>query len=211
MTSTFLDMTLAGEAYLEHFGRKGMKWGVRNAESSEPSSGGPSKVTPRGGTAKPRAAAASVKAHMDTRKKVAIGVALTAGALAVAAIMHSRGSLSLRPKSGAVNSAEALFGTAKAPSPFQMQLDAGRAAQRNVLSRIGNQHLTDKTWRDAAKMSQMTRAQLGSGSTSVSGGGVTRRLMNARMPKKAVVPDMGDIERRLMAFTDQGLQRGGMK
>jgi hypothetical protein len=36
-------------------------------------------------------------------------------------------------------------------------MQAGMAEHRNLMNRIGNQRLTDKAWRDAAKISRINR------------------------------------------------------
>jgi len=127
---------------LIHFGIKGMRWGVRKERRSG-----------RSGSSKP----------MSTRKKVAIGVAtgvaIAGGAVAAAYLLKTRGEVKL-PK---VNPEKPLgkLGPNKPlsqlPSPFELRLQAARASHRNLMNRIGNQRLTDQTWRDSAKLSLLTR------------------------------------------------------
>lgn len=129
------------DALLAHFGIRGMKWGIRRDRESSGSSG-PSKP-------------------MSTKKKVAIGVAtgvaIAGGAVAVAYMLKGRGDVRL-PR---VTSAKPLVGQSRPlsglPSPFEMRMQAGMAAQRNVINRAGTQRLTDKAWRDSARLSRLTR------------------------------------------------------
>lgn len=130
------------EELLMHFGVKGMHWGQRKAR---PSGGS-------GGSAAP-------KHKMSTKKKVALNVGLAAGAavsIYLLAKYGSKPSLKLEPiKVPKLN----VTGVPKphVPSPFEMHLQAGRAAQLNTMNRIGAQKLTDQAWRDAAKLAQERR------------------------------------------------------
>lgn len=162
--------------YLAHFGTKGMKWGHRKARDTGSSSG-----------------SQPAKQKMSTGKKVAIGVAVTAGALAVAAVLRKRGKV--RPTAFKGFAAVAAN---RDPSPSQMRMAAGMAAHRNAMQRVGSQSLTDKTWRDAARMSQMTRSRFSTPRQSLA------NLVRGR----ASVPDMTDVNSRLMSFTDQALRAG---
>jgi len=67
-------MTTLEEDDLAHFGVKGMRWGVRKADTS-------------GGTQQ--------KSGMSTKKKVLIGTAVVAGVAATAAILARSGSVSV--------------------------------------------------------------------------------------------------------------------
>jgi hypothetical protein len=157
------DAIALGEEYIEHFGIKGMKWGQRKATPS--TSSGSSTTEP--------------KKKIVTGKRVAVGLAVAAGTLYVGAILARRGSTRI-PR---------IPTTPHTPSPFELRLQAGSAAHRNVMGRMMNQRLTDKTWRDAAKMSQMARFSAG----------------------KTSVADLSDVNARLMSFTDEALRRGGVR
>lgn len=128
------------DALLVHFGIKGMHWGIRKSPDS-------------GGSRKP----------MSTKKKVAIGiatgVAIAGGAVATAYLLKTRGEVQL-PKIN-TNAPLGKLGANKPlsqlPSPFELRLQAARSSNRTLMSRIGNQRLTEQVWRDSAKMSQLTR------------------------------------------------------
>jgi hypothetical protein len=166
---TFDAVAMQGEAYLEHFGKKGMKWGVRKDDSS-------------GGSSTPRK-------KMSPNTKVAIGATIALGATTAAFLMSKHRAVKMRQISMLARTERAAMSVS--PSPFQMRMEAGMAAHRNAMLRVGNQRLTDKTWRDAARMSQMKRARF-----SAKGKSVT---------------DMSDLTAKLMNFNDEALRRGGMK
>jgi hypothetical protein len=158
------DAIALGEEYIEHFGIKGMKWGQRKERSSGSSSG---------------SAPAAPKKKILTGKRVAVGLAVAAGTLYVGTILARRGSTRIPH----------IPTTPHTPSPFELRLQAGSAAHRNAMGRIMNQRLTDKTWRDAAQMSQMARFSAG----------------------RKSVADLDDVTARLMSFTDDALRRGGVR
>jgi hypothetical protein len=127
------------EELLMHFGIRGMKWGVR-------------KQKPSGGS--------SSKKGMSTKKKVAIaagGLAVVAGVAATAYLLKTRGGVKV-PKIGpTVNRVTNLPPVPKVPSPFEMRLQAGMSAHRTAMNRVGAQQITDKAWRDQAKIAKMAR------------------------------------------------------
>lgn len=145
--------------YLEHIGVKGMKWGVRKKRPDE-----------------------EQRKKIFTRKRVAVGLALTAGALAAASLLTHRGrvktstfsSLSQRKPLGSLDG----ILRNKTPSPFEMRLQAGMAQHRNLMDRVGNQRLTDQTWRDAVKMNQMTRARFSAGKNGITDVGTIRKNLS---------------------------------
>lgn len=158
------DTVHLGEEYLEHFGIKGMKWGVRKAEPSSGGSSSSSKKTPK----------------KNPTKKILLGTTIVIGAIGAAYLISKNRTVKvsrIRVSGGGLSSA---------PSPFQMRTEAGLAANRNFLNRVGNQRLSDKTWRDAARMSQMSRARFSAGNKSIT--------------------DMHDLNTRLTGFTDKQLR-----
>lgn len=157
------DAISVGEAYLEHFGIKGMKWGQRKQRPTGSASG---------------SASTAPKKKILTGKRVAVGLAVAAGTLYVGAMLAKRGSTTIPHIPTAPHT----------PSPFELRLQAGSAAHRNVMGRMMNQRLTDKTWRDAAQMSRMARFSAG----------------------RKSVADLSDVNARLMSFTDEALRRGGV-
>lgn len=158
------------EDLLMHFGVPGMKWGHRKARDT----GGSGRS---GGSASP-------KKPMSVKTKTilaGVGVSLAVGGAATAYILAKRSGVKI-PKvatAGRIERALARYPArnvkpllnaphvspglpsrqllSRAPSPFQMRLQAGQAAHENMLSRLGNQKLTDKTWRDAVKIKRMSR------------------------------------------------------
>jgi hypothetical protein len=151
---------------LVHFGVKGMHWGVRRDRETGGRSGG----------------AAPTRSKKAIVKKVAIGVGIAAGVAATAYILSKRGGTKVphisTGKSSSLDNLEKVAGQWRRsqvdreaslknlekvaakwrnPSPFEMRMQAGMAEHRNLMNRIGNQRLTDKAWRDAAKISRINR------------------------------------------------------
>lgn len=131
------------EDLLMHFGVRGMKWGQRKARDS----GGSTS------TAKP------YRPHANRNHKIAVGLGIAAVGASVAAYILSKqsgtriGSLA----KGAVRAESKAASSILHPSPFAMRMEAGMAAHRNAMGRVGAQKLTDKAWRDHAKIQQMMR------------------------------------------------------
>lgn len=130
-----------------HFGIKGMHWGVRKSRDS-------------GGSG----SSSAPKQKMSTKKKVLLGVGagIAVGAATAAFILAKRGGIrvpkaeTIKKDLGVIRKTASAFKPLD-PSPFQMRLDAGMAAHRNAMDRVGAQQLTDKLWRDAAKVSRTAR------------------------------------------------------
>lgn len=156
------DTVQLGEEYLEHFGIKGMHWGVRRSDSSGGSSSNSSSKTDK-----------------NTKRKIALGASVAIGTIGAIYLLRKNRTVKvsrIRVSGGGLSSA---------PSPFQMRAEAGLAANRNFLNRVGNQRLSDKTWRDAARMSQMSRARFSAGNKGIT--------------------DMSDLTSRFTSFTDKQL------
>lgn len=127
------------DAFIAHYGIRGMKWGKRKARSPEE------------------------EAHRKAMfKKVAITSAVVAGAALTAVVLKQHGNA----QAAKAVEAAAKFArenpvqgrTGGAPSPFEMRMQAGIAAQRIAMDKIGNQSLTDKAWRDSANLARERRA-----------------------------------------------------
>lgn len=146
------------EDLLIHFGVRGMKWGHRKKRPDEEE---------------------RKKFFNSRNKKIAAGAAVAiTGAAAVIFILGSRGkqrlpSLDHAPGLKEFKNVAKNVGSGNRPrlsdavgrsytphldaSPFAMQIQAGRIAQQSTMNRIGTQRLVDQTWRDSAKMKQLTR------------------------------------------------------
>jgi hypothetical protein len=139
------DKPQLNEDLLVHFGVKGMHWGVRRDRETGGRSGG----------------AAPTRSKKAIVKKVAIGVGIAAGVAATAYILSKRGGTKVphisTGKSSSLDNLEKVAAKWRNPSPFEMRMQAGMAEHRNLMNRIGNQRLTDKAWRDAAKISRINR------------------------------------------------------
>lgn len=139
--------------YLEHFGVKGMKWGVRKKRPDEEER--KRKFGPKA-------------------KKIAIATAAIAGAVAVGYVLQQRGGITMSP-GGLTDPQSPLYSTMTAgkkaatatlqkpvnladfPSPDAMMAQARMAGVRNEVFRQGNQRLTDATWRASANLASTAR------------------------------------------------------
>lgn len=133
------------EDLLMHFGVRGMHWGQRKARPSGGSSG-----------------SSAPKQKMATGKKVAIGLGVAAVGASVAAYIlsrqgNSRVGAAAKAAVRVESKAASLALRPHTPSPFEMRMAAGQAAHRNTMNRVAAQKLTDKAWRDSAKIKQMSR------------------------------------------------------
>jgi hypothetical protein len=145
------------EDLLIHFGVKGMKWGHRKQRPDE----GERKETFK---------------NADRNRKIKVGLAVVGGALVVGLLLSKRGrtkvtdaavtnfvqSRQARAQAGKnpVANLAQRFRDVKAksiPSPDQMVADARMARVRNAVDKAGAQRLTDKAWRDQARLSSLTR------------------------------------------------------
>lgn len=142
--------------FLEHYGVKGMRWGHRKVRPDE----------------------AERKALFGPKaKKIAMGTAAVAGALAVAYVVSRSGGIKVGaggltdPRSdlyeatvAGKKAATATFARtsttklADIPSPESLMADARMAGVRNAVFRENNQRITERAWRDAANLSRIERA-----------------------------------------------------
>jgi hypothetical protein len=158
---------LSDEDLLIHFGIRGMKWGVRKRRSDE---GERKKIFTK-----------------QNAKKAAIGAAVLGGAAATVYILARRGNTKVpkiqlknptasdisklnpidasRSRASIVGPAVAYprartpFAPSQAfaPSPFEMQMAAGRAAHANSMRRVGSQKLTRDLWVNQSRLNLLTK------------------------------------------------------
>lgn len=167
------------DALLVHVGIKGMKWGVRKARTNEGErktlfTSKQKKIAAGVGVAIAGAAAAifilanrgkqplpSVEhlvALNRKRPEKNSGVALIKKTFATDPTSPAPFLRSIGPKNAPSMSVyQQRLKIAGLDHPGAMQIRAGQAAHEQALARVGNQKLTDKTWRDSAKMAQMAR------------------------------------------------------
>lgn len=173
------------EDLLMHFGVPGMKWGHRKARDS-------------GGSGR----SSAPKRKMSTKKKVilaGVGAGIAVGAATTAFILAKRGGVRV-PKAATVGRIERalqryparnvkpiLTPYTGAPSPFQMRLDAGMAAHRVSMNRIGAQRMTAKVWSDSAKMAQTIREN------AQKSDALTKNLMNSNAELLKALQDPNHI------------------
>ena len=150
-----IDKPPLDETYLEHFGKKGMKWGVRKKRPDEEQ---------------------RKKIFQDRARKVLLGAAVVGGALAIGALMTKRGRIKatdaavtnyVQQRQARAQAGKNPFGqlaqkfrdtkAASVPSPDQMIAEARMAGVRNRVEKAGNQRLADRSWRDAANFQRQAR------------------------------------------------------
>lgn len=109
-------MIINEEVYLEHFGVKGMKWGVRREKSETQSN---TDQTPK-------------KDNSSRNKKIAAGVAVAAGAIAVAAILKRSGGVDIKSLSELPATARDVMSVGKrAPKARETNAHQGGTVQQN--------------------------------------------------------------------------------
>lgn len=151
------------ETYLIHFGKKGMKWGVRKKRPDEKQ---------RKETFGP----AAINARLERQRKIRQGAVVVVGALAIGLVLSKRGRTAVtnsavtqyaQQRTARQQAANNPFGklirdmrkvkAASVPSPNEMMADARMAGVRNAFNREGAQRLTDRAWRDQARLATMNR------------------------------------------------------
>lgn len=168
------------ETYLAHFGKKGMKWGVRKKRPDEKE---------RKETFGPNA---------ERNRKIRNGVLVAGGVLAVGLLLSKRGRIAATntavtnyaqqraaKQQAAANPFSDLakrFRNVKAasvPSPNEMIANARMAGVRNEVFKAGNRGLTDRAWRDQARLSTLAR-DMDSTTNSLIGGNAKNLAEAAR-------------------------------
>ena len=148
------------EYLLAHFGIKGMKWGKRKVRPDEQK---------RKDTFSPAAKAERIR-------RIRNGALVVGGAVAVGLLLSKRGRTAITNNAvtnyaqqrSANNQASANpfsnlaqkfrdVNAASVPSPNEMVANARMAGVRNAVNREGAQRLTDRAWRDQARLSNLTR------------------------------------------------------
>lgn len=146
------------EDLLIHFGVKGMKWGRRRKRPDEAQRG---KVFSKANGV-----------------KLAKGAAVVAGVALVAAVLTKSGRTKMvdvatttfvqnrtaasTARANPVTNLVRRFKDVKAsslPSPASMMADAQRSGARTNFGREATQRLTERTWRDQARLTKMVRDQ----------------------------------------------------
>lgn len=165
------------EDLLIHFGVKGMRWGQRNPRADEGERKATFGKSDNNSSSSRGNAGSNSGGGMSGKKKVAIGLAVVGGAIAVGLILKKTGATKLTDgavtqwaqgrsakQQAAANPVKKLaqkFRDTKAasvPSPNQMIADARMAGVRNSVNAQGAQRLTEKAWRDQANISRLTRS-----------------------------------------------------
>lgn len=126
--------------FLEHHGVKGMHWGHHKARTPEQ------------------------KASRNRKLKVAGATAVVAGAAVTALVLKHNGNVNAAKVVEAAAAAarhakeNPIKGVnGKPPTPFEMQIVAGMAAQKNALNKAAAQNLTLKAWEDSVKIKQASK------------------------------------------------------
>lgn len=144
------------DALLAHYGIKGMKWGKRKQRTPEEQQ--------------------RISARNKKVAKIAVGVTVAAGAVAVAVILSRNGGIKASAATAKAAAAKGAAWVARSsatakkvadipsPSPQAMLAEARNAAYRNGLGKQLNQQMTRKIWEDSAQLNMLIRnAQRGGG------------------------------------------------
>lgn len=146
------------ETYLAHFGKKGMKWGVRKKRPDE------------------KERKDTFNQNLERRRRIRQGAVVVVGALAVGLLLSKRGQIAAtntavtqyaqtraartQAKANPFADLAKRFRDVKAasvPSPNEMMANARMAGVRNEVFKAGNRGLTDRAWRDQARLSSLKR------------------------------------------------------
>lgn len=150
------------EAYLAHFGKKGMKWGVRKKRPDE---------AERKETFGPEA-----KARAEKLRKLKIGLAVVGGVAVVGLVMTKSGRTKMtdvavtnyvQQRTAQAQARGNPFGklakqfrdvkAASVPAPDTLIAEARMAGVRDRVFKEGSQKLSDRAWRDSANFNRIAR------------------------------------------------------